>query len=517
MPNTGKYSTSCTFPMPTIAVAGFQHETNTFAPSKATLDDFRHGGGWPPLTRGAGVPDVVAGANIPLAGFIAAARGAGHRVAPLIWANATPSAHVTREAFEHIAGALIEELKRAPPVDAVYLDLHGAMVAEHFDDGEGEILRRVREVVGPRVAVVASLDLHANVSRAMIDRAEALVAYRTYPHIDMADTGRRAAAVLDAILAAGEGPKKAFRQVPYLIPLTAQCTLIDPARAIYARLANIERDTGASLSFAPGFPAADIADCGPSVFGYCDDGSKAARAVATLADLVETYEGAFEPGLVSAEEGVRRAIAMTEPGGPPVVLADTQDNPGAGGNGDTVGLLEAMIRLRAEDAVLGLLVDPSAAKQAHEAGLGAELEFSLGAKSGLPDHRPLVGRFKVDHVGDGNFVCSGPFYGGFKMRLGPMAALRRDGVTVVVSTKKVQAADQEMFRHLGIEPARQRVLGLKSSVHFRAHFQPIAREVLVVASPGPNPADTATLEWRKLRPGMRLKPHGPVMTERARE
>ena len=503
--------------MATIAVAGFQHETNTFAPSKATLDDFRHGGGWPPLTRGRGVSDVVAGANIPLAGFIAAARSGGHRIAPLVWANATPSAHVTRDAFEHVAGALIEELKRTLPVDAVYLDLHGAMVAEHFDDGEGELLRRVRETVSPRIAIVASLDLHANVSRAMVDRAEALVAYRTYPHLDMADTGRRAAGVLDAILAAGEQPKKAFRQVPYLIPLTAQCTLIDPAQAIYARLADIERDAGATLSFAPGFPAADIADCGPSVFGYAADANKAESAVGALADLVEAFEGAFDPGLVSAEEGVRRAIAMTASGGPPVVLADTQDNPGAGGNGDTVGLLAAMIQLRADDAVLGLLVDANAARQAHEAGLGANMEFSLGAKSGLPGHRPLVGRFVVDRLGDGNFTCSGPFYGGFKMRLGPMAALRHNGVTVVVASKKVQAADQEMFRHLGIEPARQRVLGLKSSVHFRAHFQPIARDVLVVASPGPNPADTATLPWRKLRPGVRLKPHGPVMPATTRD
>lgn len=503
--------------MATIAAAGFQHETNTFAPSKATLDDFRHGGGWPPLTRGHGVPDVVAGANIPLAGFIAAARGNGHRIAPLVWANATPSAHVTREAFEHIVGAMIEELKRAMPVDAVYLDLHGAMVAEHVDDGEAEVLRRIRATVGPRVAVVASLDLHANVSRAMIDFAEALVAYRTYPHVDMADTGRRAATTLDALLAAGEKPKKAFRQVPFLIPLTAQCTLIDPARSIYARLGEVERDTGATLSFAAGFPAADIADCGPSVFGYAAQARQASRAVDALADLVEASEGAFDPGLVTAEEGVRRAIAMTAPGGPPVVLADTQDNPGAGGNGDTVGLLAAMIRLRAEDAVLGLLIDANAARQAHEAGLGADLEFSLGAKSGLPGQRPLVGRFEVVRLGDGNFVCSGPFYGGFKMRLGPMAALRHNGVTVVVASKKVQAADQEMFRHLGIEPARQRVLGLKSSVHFRAHFQPIACGVFVVASPGPNPADTATLPWRKLRPGVRLKPHGPMMSASAAE
>jgi microcystin degradation protein MlrC len=193
-----------------------------------------------------------------------------------------------------------------------------------------------------------------------------------------------------------------------------------------------------------------------------------------------------------------------------VILADTQDNPGAGGNGDTVGILEALLRHRAQGAVLGLLIDPASARQAHEAGVGSERDFSLGAISGLPGHQPCVGRFKVERLGDGNFIGSGPFYKDSKMRLGPMAALRRDGVTVVLASKKVQAADQAMFRCLGIDPGRQAILVLKSSVHFRADFQPLAQEILVVASPGPNPADPAVLPWTKLRRGIRLRPRGPV-------
>ncbi len=191
-------------------------------------------------------------------------------------------------------------------------------------------------------------------------------------------------------------------------------------------------------------------------------------------------------------------MARSEPGGPPVVLADTQDNPGAGGNGDTVGLLDALVRNRAQDAALGLLIDADAAKLAHQAGVGAELELSLGAESGIPGHVPHVGRFRVERLGDGFFTCTGPFYKGAKMRLGPMAHLRQGGVSVAIASKKVQAADQEMFRHVGIEPRHLRVLGLKSSVHFRADFQPIAREVLVVAAPGPNAADTAALPWTRL-------------------
>ncbi len=486
--------------MATIAVGGFQHETNTFAPTKAGMEHFEHGGSWPPMTSGTALFDAVRGINLGLSGFIAAAQKAGHRCQPLAWANASPSAHVTREAFEHVAALLLRRLDEIGPVDAVYLDLHGAMVAKHIDDGEGEILRRVRKAVGPRVPIVASLDLHANVTQAMIDGAEALIAYRTYPHVDMAETGGRVLTLLERILAQGEAPAKAWHQLPFLIPLTAQCTMIDPAKALYARMAELEAKDGVVLSFTPGFPAADFADCGPAVLGYGFDRAAAARAAEALAADVAASESRFMPEILSPEDAVRRAMARSKPGGPPVVIADTQDNPGAGGNGDTVGLLDAMLRLDAQDAVLGLLADPAAAKQAAEAGPGQTIEFSLGAKSGVPGHFPLVAPFTVERVESGLFECTGPFYKGVRMRLGPMALLRRNGVRVVVASRKAQAADQAMFRHLDIEPAKMRVLGLKSSVHFRADFQPIAAEVVVCAAPGPMPVDPAESAVATLAP-----------------
>ena len=495
--------------MAVIAVAGFHHETNTFAPSKAAYEDFVGGGGWPPLTRGLAALSVVEGINLGLAGFATAARAAGHRLLPLVGANATPSAHVTQDAYERIAAALLEELGGGEKFDAIYVDLHGAMVTEHLDDGEGELLARLRKLVGPRIPIVASLDYHANVTPAMIALADGLVGYRTYPHIDMAETGQRAAALLNRILSEGEPPARAFHQLPFLIPLTAQCTMIEPSVRLFRRLAELESQNEVTLTFAGGFPAADIADCGPSVFGYGFDARRVNQAVETLAAEIAEAEGAFQADFLSPDDGIRRAMARSEPGGPPVILADTQDNPGAGGNGDTVGVLEAMLRHKA-DGVVGLLIDPSSAKQAHDAGRGAELDFALGAVSGVPGHVPCKGRFRVVAVGDGNFVGSGPFYSGARMRLGPMAALSRDKVTVVLASKKVQAADQEMFRCVGIDPVRQRVMALKSSVHFRAHFQPIAREILVVAAPGPMPADPAVLPWTKLRRGVRLRPKGPA-------
>ena len=191
-----------------------------------------------------------------------------------------------------------------------------------------------------------------------------------------------------------------------------------------------------------------------------------------------------------------------------MVLADSQDNPGGGGNGDTVGLLEELVRQGAEDAALAILYDPQAATAAHQAGEGAEISLGLGAKSGLPDHRPLEATYRVEHLGDGRMTGTGPFYKGARMELGAMALLRLGGVRVVVASRKLQAADQSCFRHLGVEPAEQKILALKSSVHFRADFQPIAEDILVVAAPGPNPLDHNELAYNNLRPGVRVMPRG---------
>ena len=451
----------------------------------------------------------MAGANIPAAGAIEALRTAGHRLVPLTWAAASPSAQVTDDAFERIAGDLVERLAAAGPVDGVYLDLHGAMVTESHDDGEGELLRRVRETVGARVPVVASLDLHANVTRAMVEHADALSIYRTYPHVDMAPTGERAAGLLARMISSGEAFGKAHRQFDYLTGIPSQCTMIEPCAGLYALLERIEQRTGVSLSFAPGFPMADFDECGMSALAYGGGPRAAQSALAELGGAIADAEPDFAMELFEPDEAVQRAMARGAPG-KPVVLADTQDNPGAGGNGDTTGLLAALLRQNAAEAVIGLLVDPAAAKRAHEAGVGASVEFELGAKSGLQGHRPVTGRFSVERLSDGRFTCTGPMFRNFRMALGPMAVLRQGGVRVVVSTHKCQAADQQMFRHIGVDPVLQRVVALKSSVHFRADFQPIAREVLVVRSPGPALADPAEFPWRRLRPGIRLRPLGPA-------
>ncbi len=495
--------------MARIAIGGMQHETNTFAPTRADYGAFEAGGGWPGVQYGEPVFGAVAGANIPAAGAVQALRALGHDLVATAWAAASPSAHVTTDAFERIVGELVSRLKQALPVDGVYLDLHGAMVTEACDDGEGEILRRVREAVGPRVPVAASLDLHCNYTRAMFEHCDALVAYRTYPHVDMAETGARAATLLDRMLRGGQRLAKHYRTLDYLTGLPSQCSFVDPCKSLYE---DIGRNGDVTLSFTPGFPMADIADCGMAVFGYGSDQKSTVDAVDRLRGMVSDAEKDFALELHLPDDAVAHARARGEPG-TPVVLADTQDNPGAGGNGDTTGLLKSLIQQKAQDAVLGLLIDGEAAKRAHEAGQGATLGFSLGGLSRIPGDTPCTGEFTVERLGDGKFTCTGPMFKGFRMQLGNMALLRSKaspGVRVVLASRKCQAGDQEMFRHVGVEPRRSRILALKSSVHFRADFEPIAKEILVVKSPGPALVDPTEFKWTKLRKGLRLRPLGPA-------
>src|SRR5439155_8399223 len=298
--------------MTRIAVGGFLHETNTFAPTKATYDDFVHGGGWPSMAHGPDVLKVMRKINVGLAGFVEAAEENGWELAPTVSCGASPSAHVTRDAFERIVKEMVDGIASAGPLDAVYLDLHGAMVTEHLDDGEGEILARVRKAIGKDLPLVASLDLHANVTPQMVEQADALIAYRTYPHVDMADTGRAAARHLVLLLRTRQRLAKAFRQLPFLIPISWQCTDDQPAKGIYQKLAAMQSDAVPTLSFAPGFPAADFPDCGPSVFAYGRTQADADAAADKLVALVESHEDDFDGRIYSPDDGVRLAMELAK-------------------------------------------------------------------------------------------------------------------------------------------------------------------------------------------------------------
>jgi microcystin degradation protein MlrC len=496
--------------MTRIAVGGFLHETNTFAPTKADYDAFMHGSGRTSIADASSVLKTVRNINAGQAGFIDVAETNGWDLVPTIACAANPSAHVTEDAFERIVKVMVERIAAAGPIDGVYLDLHGAMVSEHLDDGEGEILSRVRKVIGPDVPLVASLDLHANVTPEMMAYADALIAYRRYPHTDMADTGRASARHLALLLDSKQRFAKAFRQLPFLIPISWQCTNDHPAKGIYERLATCQNEAVPTLSFAPGFPAADFMHCGPSVFAYGRTQADADAAAEALVALITGHETDFDGRIYSPDEGVRHAMELAKDASKPIVIADTQDNPGAGGDSDTTGMLRALVRNRAQRAAIGMIYDPESALAVHAAGEGATVTLSLGGKSGIPGDAPYEESFVVEKLSDGRFVAPGPFYGGRKMEMGPSACLRIGDVRVVVSSHKAQLADQSMYRHVGIEPTGQAILVNKSSVHFRADFEPIAEKLLICAAPGAMPADPATLPWRRLRSGIRTKPNGPA-------
>jgi len=511
--------------MARIAVGGFQHETNTFAPLKASWADFERADAWPPFVRGPELIEAVEGFNIPIAGAVKTLLALDHQLVPLCWCSAPPSSYVEEEAYEKVAGWMVEDLRAQGPFDAVYLDLHGAMVAEHLEDGEGELMRRVRSVIGERIPLVASLDYHTNMTPEMVRHATAMVGYRTYPHIDMAETGSRAVRLLDRLLKDHRPLHKAYRQLDFLIPLVWQCTLMEPAKGIFELIAEVERGsdwsgepTGShnqgivSITHTPGFPPADIAQCGPALVVYGHDKEAAESVADRLAGFIKEREPGFDGRLFSPDEAVVEAMRLARTATKPVLLADVQDNPGAGGTSDTVGLLRALIAHRAQGAVIGMIVDPAAAEAASAAGEGAMFERGIGAAVGFAGEEPVERAWRVVRIASGVFTGSGPMYGGAKFRIGPMALLTDEdsGVSAVLACRRIQAVDQEMFRHVGVEPSGVPILALKSTVHFRAHFQPIAETVLCVQSPGAHVTDPAELPYRNLRKGIRLRPAGPV-------
>ena len=492
-----------------ILIAGFQHETNTFAPSKADWDAFVQGGGMPGMTHGSDILDFR-GINIPVGGFLDAMHGGSHQIMPVVWTAACPSAQVTEDAFERIAVKIVEAASELNQ-DAVYLDIHGAMVAEHVDDGEGELLRRIRQVVGPKVPVVGSLDLHANVTELMLQQADALVAYRTYPHVDMAETGERAAFLLRQFMEGGNRLSLAWKRIPFLMPLHGQCTEMDPAKGTYEHLGSLEQGSVTSLSFTPGFPAADFPECGGVVWGYGSNEAVVGDAVDSLTNYVNEREVDWWIDIYKPDEAVKEAMRRSQGANRPVVIADTQDNPGAGGNSNTTGMLRALMANHVQDAAIGVLFDPDAAEAAHKTGVGKTITLGLGGEPALGD-QPFEGSFIIEHLSEGNLTVKGPMMRGAKISLGPTACLRIGGVRVVVGSSKVQMLDRELYRVAGVEPEQMKILVNKSSVHFRADFTPIAHSILVAEAPGPMVADPINLPWKRLAPGLRIRPNGPVFS-----
>jgi microcystin degradation protein MlrC len=503
--------------MTTVFVAGFHHETNTFAPSPADWDAFTCGAGYPAYARGEAMLAQMAPTTQAIGGFIGEALEHGWELRPSVWAGAMPSNRVTTDAFERICAEIVADLQQPGSVDAIFLDLHGAAVAECADDAEGELLSRIRAVVGPELPIVTTLDLHANVTARMLKLATAMTAYRSYPHVDMRETGVRAARMLARRLvpAAAERAVHAER-VPFLLPLNAQCTLLQPAASVIELIELIEAQHDVELNFSMGFSAADFAECGPVVFGYGIVPTRVERAVHQVHTEVAVARRAdWKLELLEPAAAIEQAIALALDADKPVVIADTQDNPGAGGDANTTGMLRALMQADAGTRLdgrvaIGLMFDPAAARAACAAGVGASLTLAIGRAvptwNGALTEAPVQAQVRVLAVSDGAVKMHGPMTAGATMQLGPSACVELQGIKVLLASAKAQMLDLDLYRYLGVEPAQMKLLVNKSSVHFRAAFGPIASRVLIAKSPGPMAADPGDLPWTQLPPSVAPRP-----------
>jgi microcystin degradation protein MlrC len=484
-----------------IAIGGFMHESHSFAPRPTTWPDFLHPGGFPPFQRSATLLDTLRPTSVPSAGAIAVAEEAGITLAPLTWCFANPAGPVQDEAFERIAASIVDALAAAlddGPLDGVYLDLHGAAVVDSFPDAEGELLRRVRAVVGPDLPLTISLDPHCNLTPDMVRLVDVCVPFRTYPHVDMKAAGAQAMRLLLQRIERGKTWASAFRSLDFWIPLGSQCTLMGPMHTVMGIRSDLaERLKAAELAFCFGFPYADFPGCGPALAAFAETQPQADAAADAFLAEVAAREAEFVQDTLPSAEAVAEArrIAATHPG-KPVVLADTQDNPGGGGHGDTTELLAELVRQGAKGAVVCLINDAESAAACHQAGQGATIHLSLGGKS---DGMPFECDARVEKLTDGVFTLTGPMGAGNPGNLGPTALLDVEGVRVMVVTRKMQALDQAILRHVGIEPSECPILALKSSVHFRADFGPMAEKVLVAIAPGPVVADPAILNFQHVK------------------
>lgn len=478
-----------------VLIGGIAHETNVFSSVPTDLDQFRQrvSIGGRELTVG------FAGTRTVIGGFLDGLATVNAAPIPLIYASATPGGLVTRSAYATLRQSLLDAVQSAGAPDGVLLALHGAMVVEDVADAEADLLQMVRSLVGPNVPIIATIDSHANLSHAMVDAADALVAYTTYPHVDTYERGFEAAEILQRILSSRVRTAAALAAPPMLAPLPPQFTEgPTPMRALLA-LARRERCNAGvlNISVCGGFPYSDVRDAGFRVLVTTANDRPLARAIANRI-ATEAWQRRAE--FVASVTPVSKALTRVQSGRRfPVVLSDTGDNPGAGAPCDGTVLLEALRAGGVRDAVIGVICDPETVAQAVRAGMGTAVTVQLGGKTDDRHGKPLIGEARVIRITDGVFTNTGPMGTGGRTRMGTTALLDLDGVKVIVTGQRVQALDMSLFRSVGIEPTTARVIAVKSSVHFRAAFTPIAGEIIDVDTPGISSPHLEHFTFRNVR------------------
>lgn len=462
-----------------VLTGSFVHESNTFKKGETGLQDFRD----EVLDEGQAAIDRFGDVNDELAGFLDVGRAAGWRITHSVSAHANPGARVAREAFEHLAGIIVEAARaHRDTLDGILLSLHGSMVPSFCEDGEGELLRRLREVVGPDLPIAVTLDLHAMVTEAMVDQAQILVSYKTYPHVDMRVTGRHAARLLDATMRGDIRPRTLRLGLPMLDEANAGRTDVPESAALYHRAATHEAEPGIlAVSINAAFSEADISEMGVTVLVTHDEGAatRAGEIARGLAQTIWDQRASVSNDFLTPETAAVEAAGF-DAGRGPLVIADYADNPGAGAYGDATALLAALLKAGATGGAFAPMIDPGAAALLHRHRVGETVTLDLGGKCDPAfGGGPLRLTGEILHLSDGTYTGDGPILGGITHSFGPTAVFRVQGIDILVVTLNEQMLDLQQVRSFGIEPARLRFLVVKSMQHFRAAFEPVAGKVIV--------------------------------------
>jgi len=475
-------------------VAMMQHETNTFSPVPTPLSRF----GCPDVPTGDDVYRLFKGTGTGIGGFLDVADAEGMDIVTPIAGNAAPSGKVEAEAFRVMSDAICDAVHAG--CDVCFLDLHGAMVAETTDDGEGELLKRVR-AIAPDLPIAVSFDLHANITQDIIDNCSVLVGYKTYPHLDMYEAGEHAGRIMVRALKGEINPVMAWGQRPILAQTLRMGHDDQPMGGMIDMVRAAEKSGLLAASVFGGFPLADFHDAGLSIVTVADGDSVAAEAE-TEKMLSEAWRQK-EEWIFHAEplsETVAKAKEMTDG---PIVLLDHADNSGSGATQDTVAVLKEVIEQGLEDVAFYGICDPEAVQQMEEVGVGNEITLNLGGKMDMPEinrvGEPLTIKGKIRAITDGDFVTTVAMGRGTISSMGKAAVLDTGNVQIVVCSDQAEPHDPGFFRSVGIEPTAKRYLVLKSRIHYRAGFQDIAKHAIPCDGVGVTSSDNSLFTFKKVR------------------
>jgi len=478
-----------------IALGVFNHEANCFSTHVTDLDDFaaRQLAYGPDLLQGWGeARSEEAGARW------AFDQAGGCELVPLMAARAESGAPMTEETFRFVLDGLHERLADALPVDGVLLVLHGAMMSDRTPDATGEVLSSVRSLVGPDVPIVGTLDLHANVTAKMLTKATALVGYHTAPHVDQYATGERAGRLLLEVLNGQVRPTQALVRMPMILPPEHSSHEYGPLSEVIGRGLAFE-DEGMALHVGvyPTQPWLDTPQMASAVVVITNDDQRLAKRLAQeLATMFWERRSRFVTELVSPQEAITRAMRKS---GGTVIFCDSADATSSGATGDSTAILAAALDAAPlEHAAFLNVVDPQVVQAAVQAGVGQTIDVAVGAGLAPSFFEPVRITAHVKMIADGDFYFKGPGMRGVLHRRGTTAVLEQGGISLVAMERAVTQWDPELYRSLGLEPCAARIVQVKSPMAFRAAYEGIFDEVIVIAAPGAASPDICALPWKQL-------------------